>query len=611
MEIKIGKKESTEVKKISELDLTDLDLVAESPDGSRGEAAIEPKSLQFRLQPRRHKKKSWDLNRIIKYLAAIVVLLFVGSMTLRFVDEAREPIIDDVRQLAAKAKKNKIGKHFVPALSKVSLVLKAHRPVRPVVASEAVTNTAGTCAAFITDSINKKLKSKLSQQEVLHLVNCQLFQDLPTVAQQSLDKAGIALSHGVSWEKLPESLLVLETTRRLQPLSSLPVFPKKGCLRWAASPDCVLRFVDESRLDFQNRWQDAFKVLSPLMKEKPALENAWFYIAASRYAAKDRDFQKSDSFSKIAFESLKTEENPLLQREIYRTAVINAYLSSDQNLLKKSRDYRSIAREEEDPQAFLDIKLLQQLPSPKGNKLIGDFIAMPEAKTRFASNPRFLSIVLKETQIFGLGNEGYQFASTVFGRDPKVEDFSESLLQLYARLMIGANRSAEALRLLASLERAGYRSPELYHLKGLALLLDPKIPNSHVRAAKEFQTAAGISKSEESLFAMFVSLLGSKERSKAEQVFKQWKSLGPQTQNSLWFAFAEGILSHLAGDQKTANAAWARGEKLSKNKEMWIVLKSNLQKDPTYFERDVATSLKFLLPPESPLGSLALYGQKS
>lgn len=611
MEPRIGKAEVPK-RDLADLDFADLDMKADTPEGTRVEDDLQPNSLNFRLEPIRSKhKKGWDSSRVLKYFAMMLVVLFACSLTLRYVDEVREPAIAQVKQWAAKTKKKKIGKITVPVLSKVSLLLKAHRPVQMVTIPDAVTNTGGSCAAFIADAINKKLRSKLSSEEFLHVVNCELFQDSASIAQQTLQKSGITLTHGVTWDKLYQSLLVLETTRRLQPLSPLPVFPKQGCLRWAPSPDCVLRYVDEARLSYKSRWQDGFKALDPVIREKPALEKAWFYLATSRYATKDEDFAKSESFSKKSFDALSGENNPFLEREIYRNATISAFLSGDGNLVKKAKAYRPAAREEEDPRAFLDVNLLNNLPSPKGRDRIAEFLATSEAKIRFASDARFLKLVLHDTQIFGLQTEGLTFATSVFGRDPKVDTFGESLILMYARVMIGAGRGDEAIALLGSLESSGYRSAELHHLRGLAYLLPSKLKNSALMAAKEFQTAAGISKNEDSLFAMLVSLLGTQSRSKAEQVLQQWRGLGPQVQKSVWFAFAEGIILYNAGKAAEAKAAWTRGEKLSKNKEMWKTLQSNVQKDPTYFDRDVAASLKFMLPPESPLGSLALYGQKS
>ena len=609
METKPGK---TEITKISDLDFASLDIKAETPEGIKAEAELQPNSLNFRIDSRHFKKKKhWDGARILKYVAMLLVLVLGTSVLLRFVDEVREAAIEDVKDLASASKKKKFGKIAVPILSKVSLALKAHRPGKVQDGIESSTNSAGTCSDFISDAINKRLKSKLSDEEFIHVVNCALFQDSVKAAQANLQKAGHRLGVGIAWDQISVSLLSLETARRMNPLSPLPIFAKQGCVRWAPLPDCFLRYVDESRLSFKSRWQDGLKVLEPVLQDRGAVEQAWFYAASSLFATKDGEYARADGFLMNASEALKGANNPFLERDIYRHASINAHLSNDANLMRKARTFRPLYRVQEDPRAFLDIELLEEISSPKAKELIQEYLQSSESKLRFVSDPRFLSILLKSAQLYGVHTEALTLATSVFGSDPKVENFGEPLVLLYARLLVGAGKAEEALRVLDKIVQAGYQSHELFHLKGLAFLLPIKGKISPLLAAKEFQTAAGISKNEESLFAMMIALLSSANASKAEQVMKQWKSLGPKAEKAVWYLFADGIMLYKAGNKVEAEAVWLKAEKVSRNKEIWKTLRSNLEKDPTFLDRDLSGSLRYLLPVDSPLGSLALSSQKS
>ena len=185
------------------------------------------------------------------------------------------------------------------------------------------------------------------------------------------------------------------------------------------------------------------------------------------------------------------------------------------------------------------------------------------------------------------------------------------MVLLYARMWLGVDKSFEALEILTQLEKSGYRSAEMYHLKALAQLYAFKKPEVRLLAAKDFQTAAGLNRSEESLFAMLVALLDAKELGKANQVMSEWKRLGPAAQKSMWYGFALGLISYTGGDKAKAQAVWNATELANKKSPLWSNLKRNLTTDPTYLDRDLARTLGMLLGHDSPIGSLALYGQKS
>jgi hypothetical protein len=576
------------------------------------EADIEPQSLQFRIEIKRSRTGGF-------FFPIVIVLVLLGSLgalsaALRYDDDFREETILMVKQLAKDAKSTRMGNVSRTVLASVSHALKAHRPVKVQVAAEPVTNSFGTCSAFIRDAINKKVKTaNLSDAEFIHLINCEMFQDSPRLALQSLDKKGVSLALGTRWDMMPTSLLALEANRRMNPLSPLPIFPKQGCLRWGASADCMLRYVDESRAAFKSRWQDGFKALEKDVAKQGGNVIAWFYLASSYYATKDAEFTKADSFLQTAFIAIKDQPNPFLEREIYRVATVNAYLSKDSKLAAKALSLMPVKRVEEAPNAFLDVEMLEQLHGRDSKKLLQAYLMQSEAVKRFASDPRFLSIILAQTQRYELEKEGLTFATQVFGKSSEVkpESIGESMMLMYARMLIGADKSFEALEMLTQMEKAGYRSAELYHLRGLAQLLAFKKPEIKLLAAKDFQSAAALNKNEQSLFALIVALLDAKERAKVDQVMNQWKALGPNSQKSVWFGLAQGLVSYTGGNKDQAQAIWDQSEKLNKADGLWARLRLNLSTDSSYLDRDLAKSLSGLLTSDSPLGSLALFGQKS
>ncbi|MES2745812.1 MAG: hypothetical protein V4655_10325 [Bdellovibrionota bacterium] len=607
-ETKIGK---TKVVNFDDLNFGAVDLKAETPEGQSAEADIQPSSLQFRIDHNQFSRgKKWDATRISKYVTVLLLALFLTSMTLRYMDDLREDAIIEVKKLVTKVRKKKLAKIVVPVLGQVSLALKAHRPLNaPVNFDTAVANPQTSCSTYISESINKKLKSKLTPEEQIHVVNCQLFQDSVEVARQTLEKGGFNLNE-VSWKKIYPNLLSLHTLRRSQPLQPLAILAKQGCLRWAPSADCLLRYVDESHLSFKSRWVDGFKILEKVVADQPPEVNAWFYLASGSYASRDSEYGKAGEFFKTAQEKLTLISDPLLQREIYRGAMINAYLSSDAQLFAQADALRPLNRVEEDPRAFLDVDLLKQLRGESAREDLLSYFLAPEARKRFVYNARFLSILFRASQFLNAPDEGAAFAAVVLGKDPSPEVLGESLVMQYARLQIARKKGPEAMALLGKLERAGYRSPELYHMKGLAQLY-VKGKSSAMMAAKEFQTSAGISKNEDSLFAMTVTLLGSDNLGKAEQVLAQWRTLGPNAQKTSWFYLAEGLVQSQSGKGAEAMVTWAKGEKLGKYSEMWKILKANLQSDPTFLDRDLVGNLRYMMPVDSPLGSLALSVHKS
>ena len=599
-------------KKIELAPIQELEISVVEPKAQLAEADIQPRSLQFRIEI----KRSSGLLKLPPFFIVLVLALGLGGLSIAMLtqDSFREESILYVKQLSREAKTQKFSKITRPILANLVQALRAHRPTKVEVLADTQTDSWGTCSAFITNALNKKVKStQLSDDEFLHFVNCQLFQDSPQSAFQALQKKHLGIATGTPWESMRLSLLTLEVYRRMNPLSPLSIFPKQGCLRWSPLPDCLLRYVDESHASFKSRWQDGFKALEKEVAKEPPAVQAWFYLASGLYATKDHEYSKADSFLQTAFNAIKDKPNPYLEREIYRNATVNAYIANDVKLARNALALMPIKRVEEAPHAFLDVELLEQLRGKDSKAMLQTYIAQSEAVKRFASDPRFLNIVLNQTQRSGLENEGLDLANQIFGKanEVKAEEIGESMVLVYARMWIGAGKGFEALEILTQLEKSGFRSAELYHLKGLAQLYTFKKPEIKLLAAKDFQTAAGQNKSEESLFALLIALLDLNERSKADQVMNQWKTLGPAAQKSIWYGFALGLVSYTGGNKEQAKTLWDTAEKESKNNLLWKKLKSNVGTDTTYLDRDLAKNLNLLLGNDSPLGSLALVGQKS
>jgi hypothetical protein len=606
-ETKTGK---TKIAKLDELEFSGLDIKATTPEGQSIEAGIQPNSIQFRINnPKSTDSRKWAPARIAKYASVTILSVFLTSMTLRYVDDLRESAILEVKKTVAHVHGRSAGKLLIPVLSQVSLALKAHRPrssARPIESISQIQDVP--CATYISESISRKIKSKLTVDEQVQVVNCQLFQDSIEGARLSLDKIGFKVSE-LSWATMYPNLLSLYVLRRLNPLQPLGVLPKQSCLRWAPAPECLMRYVDESQLGFKSRWEDGFKMLERAMGEQGPEVNAWFYLASGAYANRDFKYERAKEFFKIAHAKVKEISNPFLQREIYRNAVINAYLSADSALMVHAETFRPTARVEEDANAFLDVDVLSKLRGPQGPDALRKYFQAPEALKRFAHDSRLLGILFRESQILKVSEGSIAFASAALGRDLRPEVLGESLIMQYVRLQVFHNNASEALAILERLEGAGYRTSELYHLKGLARLYSNK-NSSTLMAAKEFQTAASLSKNEESLFALTVALLASKQSSKAEQVLQRWRTLGLAAQKTTWFYFAEGLVLALAGHKDEAMTAWDRGKKRGQYGGMWSSLKTNFAKDSSFFERDLVGNLRSIMQVDAPLGSLALSGHK-
>lgn len=574
------------------------------------EADIQPQSLQFRVT--RKSTRFGSRKATVVILSCILVLIGSLSVTLRLVPAVREPAIELVKEWTDVAK-NEEWFRFTPALAKITKILKLHRPAKKSLAAAAGTvDFSSSCSEYVKDALNKKVKAALSDVEYVHLINCELFQDTPKYVLQTLERKKLDFSHGTTWDALPLDLLALEATRRMNPFSALANYSKQSCTRWASSSDCLMRYVDESRAPFKSRWADGLAILSGDVSRQEPNVQAWFQLSSALYAIKDREFAKAQTFLESASLVLQAEPNPYLEREIYRNSVLNAYLAKDGNLVRRSLALKPLKRIEQDPNAFLDVDLLQIL-NKKSKTELDNYMSQSEAIQRFGSDPRIVSIILSQTQILDLEIHGLSFAEAVYGRREivRIEALNESMALLYARMWMGANKSLEALEILSSIEKAGFHSAELYHLKGLAQLLSFKKSELKLVAAKDLQTAASMSRNEESLFALVVALLDAKDQSKADQVLDQWKMLGPSSQKTIWYGFARGLVSYCGGNKLQSKALWDANEHEFPNNPIWLKLKTNLSEDVGYLDTDLARRLMLMMSNDSPLGSLALFGQKS
>ncbi len=595
-------------------DLKDLNIdLLELKDDSEGtfarEKNIQPQSMQFRIVTARPS----FLRRFYPFIIVGAVLVAIGGLAAagHFSESFRETNIVRMKAWAKQVKGKKIGAVATPVLAQVSRYLKAQRPQATDQTAEAAVDTSGSCAAFINGALNKKIKGTLTNAENHYLVNCELFQDSLNFARSTLNKQNQLHPPGDDWGSMESHLLELEIDRRSRPFYPGSNYPNHNCPRWSAAPDCLIRFVDEAHLDVKSRWMDGFTALENEVIQHAPSERAWFYLAASQYAAREKEYAKAQTFLEQAAKPI-TDNNPYLEREIYRTAIMNAYFAKDANLFNKALTLKPVHRIEEDPRAFEDTVLLETLGTPEFVPALKTFVGDTGSVQRFGGNTGLLKIILREGILADQSALVANFVRNVFMSQyagHTDDDISDALVLIFARSQIAIDKVDEALPHLQKLEQAGVGSAEYYHVKGLAELYTHKA-NMRMVAAKSFQSAGVIAKADESLFALVVVLVETRNFGKADQALAQWKGVLKNSSKSMWFGFAQALLQYAEGHKPEGIQQWKNLEAAFPKDPIWNKLKTNFSSDNEYLDRDQTRRLSQIMGPESPLGALALLGQK-
>ncbi|HET9239609.1 MAG TPA: hypothetical protein VFO10_20280 [Oligoflexus sp.] len=470
------------------------------------------------------------------------------------------------------------------------------------------------CRFLIQEALSRRFRGALDPTGQYLLTNCQLAQDMPQAALRQLTEnygdAAQFQRNGDSWEMLPMQLLAGEAQRRMQVFRLVAPKTYPGCRRWAASPSCMQRFVDQARQPLRSRFDDGYAVLKPGLKNQNPVLKAWLALATSWNFAKTGNGVQVEGVLKEAAGLFPRLYDPFLEREIFRQRMLNAYKLRDKKLAMSIWKARPAVLMESDEAGFYDINLLRALMG-KGDKAgpaLDEFFAHPESHQRYRFDPYFIRIVVEQAIRYQKPLDGLTYIDRIHEQqeDDKILD-SEWLPLLRARLLLAQQNGLEALQTLQPLERFVVRSPELAHLKGTAMLHAYSTKPYRLLAAAEFQKAANLEPRGEHFFALILSFLDSKDFQKAEAAFKFWQRVKPRPGEDAWRSLAHGLLNYSQGREAVAAQIW---NELSQRNPGFVAVKSlktNLAEDPNYLKDQIVKKIIPMLPADGPMSPLAVF----
>jgi hypothetical protein len=473
------------------------------------------------------------------------------------------------------------------------------------------------CRFLIEEAISRRVKQNLDAEGRYLLISCQLAQDTPQVAVRSISEA-----HGEpsklqreagSWDLVPEQLIAAEAQRRLHAMEVRAALRVPTCEKWSASPGCLLRFVDQARQPLATKQDNSFALLEKVVTQKSARVQAWFYWAAGLSASKNLNKEQAEARLRKAAGKLAETREPFLKREIFRTRVRNAWIHRDRLLLQKVWKTRPKAEMEADRAGFLDVSLMHgaMLKPNEQSQELAEFFTRPESYQRHQFDPFFVRWLVERAIRQGLTESAQTYINRLSAGAEDYERVSEELSVLRVRILLARKQPLEALKLIQSMERFAQRSQELLHLKGLGLLMGFQTRQYRMLAAQELQKAVNAGARFEGYFAMIVAFLEAREWVKAEATLSFWRRDKLRSSEVVWISFAQGLIRYARGDLDKARGIWRELAQANPQFDVVRKLEQNLSEDPRYLENQLLNQLLLLLPPDSPLGPLALFGQKA
>ncbi len=470
------------------------------------------------------------------------------------------------------------------------------------------------CRFLIQEALSRRFRGTLEPQGQYLLTNCQLAQDMPQGALRQLTEnygdAAQFQRNGDTWEMLPIQLLAGEAQKRVQTfrLTAPKNFP--NCRRWAASPNCVLKYVDQARQPLRSRFDDGYAVLKSAVKSQSPVLQAWLALATSWNYLKLGDGAQVELVLKDAAALFPKLYDPFLEREIFRLRMFNAFRLRDKKLAMTIWKTRPSALMEADEAGFHDVMLLRALMG-KADKIgpaLDEFFGHPESYQRYRFDPLFIRLVTEQAIRHQKAAEGLIYIDRIQEQqdDEKALD-NEALPLLRARLFLAQSQGLEALQTLQPLESYVVRSPELAHLKGTAMLHAYSTKPYRLLAAAEFQKAANLEARSEHFFALILSFLDSKDFQKAESAYKFWQRVKARPGDEAWRSLANGLLNYSQGRESVATQIW---NELSQRNPGFVAVKSlqtNLKEDPNYLKDQLVKKIIPMLPIDGPLSPLAVF----
>lgn len=471
------------------------------------------------------------------------------------------------------------------------------------------------CKFLIQEALGRRFRGALEPTGQYLLTNCQMAQDLPQAAlRQITENYGDAAQfqrNGDSWEMLPMQLLATEAQMRMQPFRLMAPKNYPNCRRWAASPTCVLKFVDLARQPVRSRFDDGHAILKSAVKSQSPVLQAWLALALSWNYAKLGDGARVELVLKEAAGLFPELFDPFLEREIFRLRMFNAYRLKDKKLMGIIWKARPTALMTEDEAGFYDVGLLRTFLS-KSDKIgpaLDEFFDHSESYQRYRFDPAFIRVVVEQAIRQKRAGAGLIYIDRIHDQqhdEDRTLD-TEWLPLLRARLLLAVGNGLEALQTLQPLEKFMVRSPELAHLKGTAMLHAYSTKPYRLQAAAEFQKAVNLDPEAEHFFALILSFLDSKDIQKAESAFKFWQKVKPRAGDESWRSLARGLLIYSQGQGAEATQIW---NELAQRNPGFVPVKSlltNLREDPNYLKDQMVIKVIPMMPLDGPLSPLAVF----
>lgn len=472
------------------------------------------------------------------------------------------------------------------------------------------------CRFLIEEALSRKLNKTLDSEGRYLLVACQLSQDMPQVALRLAQEAygeTAGIKQGLSnWADARVQLIAGEARYRLHALEAQAPRRFNKCRQWSATPDCLVRLVDEARQPLLVKQDKAFPVLEGGLKKATPDVRAWFYWAGGLSSMKAGRVEEAENRLQKGVQLLGETYDPFLERALFKARVQNAWQFRDAALMRKVWNDRPKKRLQDDPLAFLDSRLMyKSLSNPQeGLKELNGFLQQGESYLRFRYDPLFVRWIIEQSILSGQVAGGRQYLERLTEAAGLELKSSEWLATLSVRIDLAEHKGIDALKTLQNLERYMRGSALLHHLRGLAMLEGFSSKEFRLRAAQEFQRAVNSDGNPESYLALVVSFLEADAIKKAEATVNFWQKQKVSEADKKWLGFAKTMVLRQAGKNVEADRQWSELRSRNPDFELFRKYDQNLRVDSNLLENRLFKSLQQLLGPYGPFGPLVYVGQR-
>lgn len=589
-------------------------VIPENDEGSWNDRNHQPNSLKYRLETKVTVVGRVRRHLILVLLLSLPVLALAGFLSLRYSQKARIAVLERTKTVAGLIKDTPLNKTLRPVLQNLHKKLRAYdqnQRVNQFVSSGSLALANLKCADVLKEGLDRKLKGALSTDDRYLMMSCTLFQDAPQSAVRYGSEA-FRNDEAPRWEGLTELLLFTEAQRRVHILDVVSQQKDKYCPDWKATAACLVRFANEGALPYPlPSWESAYAVLNKDIAQQPSHIQAWLQYLAGQYALKAQ--KAAEPYLTKAKIALDRINDPMLEREIFRGRVRNAFQMNDKSLMEKVWEERPIERMAEDTTAFMDVDLLHSLMMvpAEGRSHLEIFLQQPQAAQRFRFNFSWMRFIVEQSILLGLPGAADEWLTNILAQGKTSDEGKTTDVYglLRVRLLLASEKYLNALELMTKMERFAAKTAEWHQLKGLAVLGASSASRERlVQAAKEFQSATNAQPQSASPFALIVTFLSLELPLKAEATLAYWGQM--KRDDEALYAFARGLVRYASGDPTAARQIWNDGLAKYPNRTFWANMNQNIEADPEYLRRDLFKRLSSMLSPDSPLGPLTLWRQK-